>query len=130
MLWKRFESEKGWLGGAVGPAGEQLNAAAEVVAQVHHTDLIFISDQADTPVINTPERLFHEGKGVFDPSAGLGLALVGQLLRLGQWGRRTAFFVDVIIHAFRQQIRRDFAAGVSRVRVRGQVSFSINSGIS
>ena len=68
------------LGGATSTTGDQLYATAQVVAQVHHADLIFVTNPADAAVINAPEGLFHERKSVFDPRPRLRLAGVCQLL--------------------------------------------------
>jgi hypothetical protein len=90
MVSSGLRTESGRLGGAMSPAGDQLHAPAQVVAQVHHANLIFVTNPTDASVINASEGFFHERKGMFNPRTGLGLAVIGELLPFGQRGRRTA----------------------------------------
>lgn len=48
------------------PTGDQLHAPAQVVTQLHHTNLIFVANLANTLVVNVPEGFLYERKGLFD----------------------------------------------------------------
>ncbi len=114
---------------ASGSTGDHLHASAQVVAQVHHADLVFVTNLTDASVVNTSEKFFHKRKGVFDSCTGLGLTVIGLLLIFYKRCGSRSFFVDVIVDTFGLQIHRHFFTRIGRVRVSRQIPFFIKSGI-
>ena len=55
MVSRVLSAGSGGSGSAVGSPGDQLHAPAQVVAQVHHADLIFVANLPNAPVINASE---------------------------------------------------------------------------
>ena len=55
---------------AAGSTGDHLHASAQVIAQVHHADLVFVTNLANAPVINASKGFFHKRKGVLDSCTG------------------------------------------------------------
>jgi hypothetical protein len=62
------------------PACDQQDDAAQVIAEVHQPDLIFVSQLTDTSMIYAAERFLHDRKGMLYPNPSLGLSLIRPLL--------------------------------------------------
>ena len=127
MVSRSLSVEREESSSAAGSTGDHLHASTQVVAQVHHADLVFVTHLADASVVNASERFFHKRKGVFDSCTGLGLAGIGLLLIIRKRGGCRSFFVDVIVHTFGLQIRRYFFTRIGRVRVSRQIPFFLSN---